>query len=239
MAVEGAALRKRQQIAKANRMMFLWVAGVSAVVGIAVVASLFLVQKMAFNEKVLAEKSRTASTLEKNNGAVEELQNQIRKLNTNDSLRGNMVVTDKDAQPVQVVLDALPATANSSAFGASLQQRFLQVDGIRLEMLNVDPVPDAEVSFFGEDSSQSTDTALSEDSEDQYRVHFRFEVSTNKGNEAALKNLLVRLGRSIRPITLTNLSVEAQADSLTLKAEGHTYYRPARTVDLKDKVVTP
>ncbi|MEG8141938.1 hypothetical protein, partial [Acinetobacter baumannii] len=82
MATEGTALRKSQQIAKANRRLFLWVAGVSAVVGIAAVVSLFLVQKALFNNKVLAEMSKTASTLEKNNDAVEELQNQIRKLNT-------------------------------------------------------------------------------------------------------------------------------------------------------------
>ena len=239
MATEGAALRKRQQIAKANRMMFLWVAGVSAVVGMAAVASLFLVQKMTFNEKVLSEKSRTASTLEKNNSVVEELQNQIRKLNTDDKLRNHMVVTDDDAQPVQVVLDALPASANSSAFGASLQQRFLQTEGIQLNVLNVDPVPEAEMSFLGEEVLQSDDAALSSDADSQYRVNFRFEVSVEKGNEAALKNLLVRLGRSIRPITLTNISIEAQANGLTLKAEGHTYYQPTRTVDLKDKVVKP
>lgn len=238
MVADGTALRKRQQIAKANRMMFLWVAGVSAVVGIAAVASLFLVQKALFNEKVLAEKSKTATTLTKNNDAVDELQNQIRKLNTNDKLKGNMVVTDEEAQPVQVVLDALPSAANSSAFGASLQQRFLQGDGIRLEMLNVDPVQEAEVVSYG-DGESSASASLSETTKSQYQVRFRFEVSTEKGNEAALKDLLVRLGRSIRPITLGNVTVEAQGERLVLRADGNTYYQPARTVDLKDKVIKP
>ena len=76
MATEGTALRKRQQIAKANRMMFLWIAGVSVVVGIALVASIFLAQKAFFNEKVLAEKSKTASTLVKNNKVVGVLQDE-------------------------------------------------------------------------------------------------------------------------------------------------------------------
>ena len=238
MAAGGSALRKRQQIAKANRMMFIWVAGVSAVVGIAAVASLFLVQKALFNEKVLTEKSKTASTLKKNNDMVEELQNQIRKLNTDDNLRGNMVVTDDEAQPVQVVLDALPSTANSSAFGASLQQRFLQADGIRLDTLSVDPVREAEVSVYGNDT-RSAGSSLSQANDSQYQVRFVFNVSTEKGNEAALKNLLVRLGRSIRPITLTGITVEAQGDRIALKAEGHTYYQPARTVDLRNKVIKP
>lgn len=234
MATEGTALRKRQQIAKANRMMFLWIAGVSVVVGIAAVASLFLVQKALFNEKVLAEKSKTASTLQKNNQVVEELQNQIRVLNTDDNLKGNMV--EGETQPVQVVLDALPAGANSSAFGASLQQRFLQADGIRLESLSVEPVQDIEVADYGDNVQTGVVNA---DGESQYVVQFSFEVSTEANNAAALKDLLVRLERSIRPITLTNTVIEAQGDRLSLRAEGYTFYQPARTVDLKDKVVKP
>lgn len=234
MATEGTALRKRQQIANANRMMFLWVAGVSIVVGIAAVLSLFLIQKALFNEKVLAEKSKTASTLVKNNQAVEELQNQIRVLNTNDDLKENMVAGE--TQPVQVVLDALPAGANSSAFGASLQKHFLQADGIRLDSLNVEPVQDVEVTL-SDDSVRSAETSDGGDSE--YKIQFNFDVSTDASNAAALKNLLVRLERSIRPITLTGVVIEAQGDRLSLRAEGHTYYQPARTVDLKDKVVEP
>lgn len=235
MGINGTALRKRQQIAKANRMMFLWVAGVSAVVGIAAVASLFLVQKAFFNEKVLAEKSRTASTLVKNNEVVEELQNQIRVLNTNDSLKGNMV--PGETQPVQVVLDALPSSANSSAFGASLQQQFLKADNVQLDSLNVDPIADGEVSEYG-DSAQSTSPSPTV-GDSEYQVRFSFDVSTDVSNVAALKDLLVRLGHSIRPITLTSVVIEAQGQRLLLKAEGNTYYQPIRTVDLKDKVVKP
>ena len=85
------AIRKRQQIAKANRMMFIWIAAVSAVVGIALVISLFLLQKAWFNEKVLAEKGNTASTLTKNNQVVGDLKDQIRVLNTNEALKSAMI----------------------------------------------------------------------------------------------------------------------------------------------------
>lgn len=232
MATEGTALRKRQQIANANRMMFLWVAGVSAVVGIAAVASIFLVQKAMFNEKVLGEKSKTASVLVKNNKAVSELQNQVRVLNTNENLKKVMV--PGEAQPVQVVLDALPAEANSSAFGASLQKNFLTADGIQLESLTVDPVQGVEV--IG-DSSASGDIADGTASGSQ--ITFSFTVSAASGNADGLKNLLLMLERSIRPIDLTNVSVEAQSERLLLKADGVTYYQPARTIDLKDKVIKP
>jgi len=233
MATNGTALRKRQQIAKANRMMFLWVAGVSVVVGIAAVASLFLVQKVLFKEKILAEKAKTASTLVKNNEVVGELQDQIRVLNTNDRLRENMV--PGETQPVQVVLDALPASANSSAFGASLQQRFLTGDGIQLDTLSVEPIRDAEVATS---SSRSRSTS-SRSKDGEYQVRFSFTVSTDRENAAGLKALLAKLGHSIRPITLSSVTIEAQSQRLVLRAEGNTYYQPTRTVDLKDKVIKP
>lgn len=233
MAVEGTALRKRQQIANANRAMFMWVAGVSVVVGIAAVVSLFLIQKALFNEKVLAEKSKTASTLVANNAVVDDLQNQIRVLNTNDSLKKLMI--SGETQPVQVVLDALPSEANSSAFGASLQQKFLQAPGIQLDSLNVTPVQDIEVTTGA--GGTATSGAIAGTTAEQ--INFSFDVSTEAGNVSVLKELLVNIERSIRPIDLTSVSIEAQSNRLLLKVEGHTYYQPARTVDLKDKMVKP
>jgi hypothetical protein len=235
MAVEGTALRKRQQIANANRMMFLWVAGVSAVVGVMVVASIFLVQKAMFNEKVLSEKSKTATTLVNNNKSVSELQNQVRVLNTNEDLKNVMV--PGEVQPIQVVLDALPADANSSAFGASLQKNFLTADGIQLDSLTVNPVYGIEVQ---DGSGSQTVTSVAPDGTEQgNKITFSFAVRTSGSNADGLKNLLLKMERSIRPIVLTNVTVEAQVDQLVLRADGHTYYEPARSIDLKDKVIKP
>lgn len=233
MATEGTALRKRQQIASANRMMFLWVAGVSAIVGVAVVASLFLVQKALFNEKVLSEKSKTASTLVKNNKAVGELQDQVRVLNTNSDLKKVMV--PGESQPVQVVLDALPADVNSSAFGASLQRNFLTADGLQLVGLTVDPVQGIESQDSVEGQGAVPDSTGGENV-----ITFSFAISTARGNADALKNLLLRLERSIRPIDLTTVTVEAPDDqTLVLRVSGRSFYEPAQSTELKDKVVKP
>lgn len=231
MATEGPALRKRQQISNANRMMFLWVAGVSAVVGVMVVASIFLMQKAMFNEKILAEKSKTVSTLVNNNKVVGELQNQIRVLNTNENLKKVMV--PGEVQPIQVVLDALPSDANSSAFGASLQRNFLTADGIKLDTLVVDPVHGVEVQ------DGTGGSATSEDGKAGDKINFSFTVSTDRANPDGLKNLLLKMERSIRPIDLTNVTIEAQQDKLILRADGYTYYKPAQSIELKNKVVKP
>jgi hypothetical protein len=230
MATQEVALRKRQQIAKANRTMFIWVAGTSVIVGIALVTSIFLFQKASFNEKVLSEKSKTATTLVKNNKAVDELKNQVRVLNTNEDLKKSMA--PGETQPVQAILDALPSEANSSAFGASLQKRFLTSDGLTLEELSVDPVAGIESTTDQNASVTSTESGGNQ-------ISFRFAVGADITNANALKKLQQDIERSIRPIDITTLSVEVQAKRLVLKVEGHTYYEPAKTIELKDKTVKP
>lgn len=236
MAAQDVALRKRQQIANANRMMFVWVAAVSAVVGIAIVASIFLLQKAWFNEKILGEKSKTASTLVKNNEVIGDLKNEIRVLNTNESLKSSMA--EGEDQPIQVVLDALPAEANSSALGSSLQEKFLNNPALTIESLNVDPVAGVEQQEDQnvQDASASVDdTALTAGNQ----ITFSFAVSANSNNASALKDLLKRLERSIRAVNLTSLSVETQGTKLVLTVNGHAFYEPAKTVELKDKTVKP
>lgn len=222
------ALRKRQQIAKANRMMFLWVAGASALVGVAAVASLFLIQTLTFNEKILAEKSNTVKALENNNKVAEELKSNIRVLETNQALIDAKAKSDDQA--LQVVLDALPADANSLALGASLQNRiFAGVNGLEIESIQVDPVAGVEVT--ADQATTTTGAAVTANT-----VAFRFTI---KGSVDAFKEVLQKIERSIRPINLTKVSIEDQGSGTVLSVEGQAYYEPAKTIELKDKTVTP
>lgn len=232
MPAQDVAIRKRQQIANANRMMFTWVAVISVIVGIALVVSIFLLQKAWFNEKVLAEKSKTASTLVHNNEVIGELKDKIRVLNTNEDLKSAMA--PGESEPIQVVLDALPSEANSSALGSSLQEKFLNDPALAIESLNVDPVAGVE-SQSDSNVQDASDTAVVGDNQ----ITFRFSVSTDVNNASALKNLLQRLERSIRAIDLTGLTIETQGTKLVLTVDGRAFYEPAKTVELKDKTVKP
>lgn len=234
MPSQDVALRKRQQIAKANRMMFMWVAAVSALVGIALVASIFLLQKAWFNEKVLAEKSKTASTLVHDNQVIGQLKDEVRVLNTNDALKSAMA--PGESEPIQVVLDALPSEANSSALGSSLQEKFLNDPALTIESLNVDPVAgvESQTNANVQDASSSSSAPAG-----QNQITFHFSVSTDVGNASVLKTLLQKIERSIRAIDITNLTIETQGAKLVLTVDGHAFYEPAKTVELKDKTVKP
>lgn len=223
------AIRKRTQIAKANRTMFLWIAVASAVVGAAVVVAIFLTQKLIFNERVLAEKDKTASTLRANNGVVNELKSQVRLLDTNEALMATRA--SESQQAVQVILDALPSSANSSALGASLQNKLLAgIPGLVIESLQVDPVVGIETLTSDNTVDASTDDAIAN------QITFQFTVS---GSQDALKQVLTNLERSIRAIDVTSLQIESQGTSQVMTVRARAFYEPAKSVELKEKVIKP
>ena len=229
MKPNDTALRKRTQIIQANRIMFIWIAAASALVSFALVASLFLAQKLLFNEKVLSEKNKTVSTLTVNNKIISDLQTQVRVLDTNADLATSKA-KDSD-QTVQVILDALPSDANSLALGASLQNKLLAgVPGLTIQSLQVDPVVGVESLTAG--SIQPSGSKLVSDTQ----ITFRFSVT---GNQDALKNALTNLERSIRTIDITNLQIENQGTNQVMTVQGRAFYEPTKNVTLYDKVVKP
>lgn len=228
MPTNDVLVRKRTQIAKANRVMFIWVAAVSVIVGFGLVGSIFLAQKLFFNEKVLAEKERTIATLKTNSDNVPALEAQVRVLNTNQAL------IDSKAKPsdqaVQAILDALPSDANSLALGASLQNKLLAgINGLTIQSLQVDPVLGVE-QLATDGTAQATTTGSSN------QITFRFSVS---GPQAALQTVLQNLERSIRAIDVTNVRIESQGSNQVLNVEAQAFYEPAVVVQLTDKLVKP
>jgi len=209
-------LRKRQQISSANRMMFIWVAAGSGVVGIALVVSIFLIQQLIFNEKVLLKKNETISSLQNSQKAIDKLRENIAVRNTDQALLDSRA-KDSD-KALQVVIDALPDSPNTAALGASLQNVLIPGQGIQLEALKVDPM--------GEDSTESVMT-------------FSFTVSTARGSIAELRNLQQRLERSIRAINVSSVLIETSVTKATMTVKGESYFEPARTVELGSESVKP
>ena len=208
MQPKNVALRKRTQIAKANRAMFIWVACASILVGFAVVGSIFLVQMLIFNEKVLSEKDNTVKILKTNNNNIPALESEVRALDANQAL------IDTKARPtdraLQVILDALPSELNSDALGSSLQEKLLIGNGVSLKSLQVDPA-------VGNGT-----------------ITFNFSAS---GDEAALKLVLNNLERSIRTIEIISLKIENQGSIRLMTVRAKAFYEPKLLVELKNKVV--
>lgn len=214
MASVQPGMKKRQVIANSNRIMFMWIAAMSAVVGVCAVLSLFLVQQIVFKTKVTTELDKTVGILKSNNKNTDGLTENVRLLETNAAL--NSIKARPEDKALQVILDALPADNNSLALGSSLQQNLLNVNGLSVDSLKVE--------------SQA-------DSEDSTTVPFTMTLSANDPN--ILKDTLARLEKSIRVVDVDSLILERSQDKYTMTVKAHAYYEPAVNVELTNKTVKP
>ncbi len=214
------AMRKRQVIADSNKTMFMWIAGMSAVVGICAVLALFLIQQIVFRTQVTSRLDETASILKKNNKVAETLVENVRLLEVNPAL--NSIKAHPEDKALQVILDALPADNNSLALGSSVQEKLVAtIPGITIDSLIIEPSTDE--STVGES--------------DSYTVPFKLVISSADANP--LKDFLLKLERSIRVIDIDALTLERTEGRYTLVLAAHAYYEPAKVVELKDDVVKP
>lgn len=221
MAIPQAGMKKRQVISNSNRTMFIWIAFASAIVGICLVVGYFMVQQIMFRGRVAARAEETATTLRNNNDAAKLLIDNVRVLSTNNAL--NSVKARSDDRALQVVLDALPADINTLALGSSLQQKIIgEAVGVKIESLAIEAVSsDAETN----------------DNETLGTIPFVLTASASDAN--ALKDMLLRMERSIRTIDIDILSLERTDTKYTLTMNAHAYYQPGKTVQLTDKVEKP
>lgn len=222
---------KRQQIADSNKIMFLWIAGVSVVVGFAIVLTIFLVQRIVFEETVISKMQNTVSVLSKNIKTYSELQNNIQLLESDENLKASRY--ESPEKNTGVVLDALPSAANSTALGASLQYKIISgVPGVSIDSLKVEPVS-------GIETSTSNTTSTGGKSTTNGIISFTFSVGTPKSNQSALRTVLQNIEKSIRPINITSITVESQGDRVVMSATGVSYYEPEKKVELRKELVRP
>ena len=222
---EDVSLQKRAQISKANRTMFLWIAAASVLVGASVVLSFFLFKILIYEEKVLAVKADTESTLSHNLKTVDDLKSEIRVLDTNEAL-SSIKANERD-QVLQVILDALPSEANSLALGASLQNRLLIGGGVVVESIQVDSTDMPADGMDVVDASAESDAPLNS-------ITFQFTV---RGSDAALRSVLENLERSIRTIQVNSVRVSGEAGGQTMSVQATAFYEPAKKIELREKTV--
>lgn len=223
-----SSIRKRQQIFKANRMMFLWVAMASAVIGFALVISISLMQRIIYNQKVIGEKNKTYSTLANNNKKVSQLEDQIKTINYSSDVLKKLRAKDSD-DPIQVVLDALPSDSNRLALGSSLQNVLLaNIPGASLESMKVESTAEA-----GSVKKSTTTTGTVENNS----LDVTFTLKINSGSEDSIREMLTRLEKSIRTFKVTNVKIEYSLDKMNVTVTAKAYYEPAKVVKLTEKVV--
>lgn len=226
MVAKKASLKKTSLIAKANKNMFVWVAIVSVVLGITVVGSIILAQRIIHMDKVISYKSKTLDNINSNIKSVSTLTDNIRVLSTNQALISSKArPTD---ETLQVILDALPSEANSLALGASFQDVLLSTaTGATVNSISVSPVA-------GVESSSSTSGSRKTSSYSLPSISFSFSV---KGSIDQILKVLNNLEKSIRVLDTQVITIENQNTDLVMTVTGVAYYQPAVSISLTTKKI--
>ena len=221
---------KRQQVARANKNIFVWVAVASLVIAICLVFAQFLVQRLVFNQKIINQKSQTNTTLVKNIDNAKQLKKNIDNLITDSNLAKVSVKSNSpNNNNLQVILDALPTADDGATFANSLAGVVLVRSGVTLASLTAGD--NAVVS-----TTQAGAATASGASAQPQTTPFAFTI---RGDYNQVKNALADIDHVIRPIKITKLVVQGAQAELTVTAEGVTYYMPPSSVGLQRKSIKP
>jgi hypothetical protein len=213
-------LKKRQQIEVAGHMMFIWVAIAAVAVSFCVATGQFLFTKWDYNNKILDKKYTTSQTLANNIVNAQKLKEEVDKLTASQELAS--IKTNPEDSNTKSVLDALPTAFDPTALATSLQQVVLSRSGVSIESISVPP--DVDVS-----AGQAT-----AGTKGVQEIKFGFVVT---GTYDKIKQLMIDLDRTVRPMKLTNLALTGSDANLRASFDFVTYYQPAQTIKVSEELV--
>ena len=212
-------VRKRAQIASANKQMFAWVAIAAVVVVVCAVLMFNFVQRITYQAEVNGELNKTAQTLSGNIDTIDSLKKEVDKLNTDKNLNLPNLRSD-DSTAFQVVLDALPTEDDRVSLGSSLQQRILAPSGISIEQISVTGVGSVGVDASEVDEAGEGASIVNPEAQ---AITFSFVIHGNYDN---IQNALRDIERTIRPITIDSLNLQGTDEALQATVNATTYYVP-------------
>lgn len=220
-------IKKRQQITNTRKQVFTWVALAAALVVICLVVGWNLMQRINYQNKVNRDVGKTAQTMHDNVEAADKLIKNVNALKANAALSLPNLKAD-DSTVFQVVIDALPTEDDSVALSSSLQNKILSKSGVTIEQINVDTTESDSSSGSSSSSSSSSGSSksgVSKADDVQFPVAkpITFRVSL-VGSFDSVKSALQDIESTIRPITITKLTIDGSDDKLNATIEAQTYY---------------
>ena len=240
---KSTALLKKVKIDKAQRNMFIAVCLASVVVGVTLVASVWFVRKIKFNQKVIGQQDIIIKDLKQSQANLNALKLNIAELTSNENLEAvarikesknnvNNKVCDKfvnaeinneegvkdietarTCSALRLIPDALPSIENNEATLGSF-------DTLISSHMNVESLS----SDTGRGYESGTDDASTSDT-----LHTTNTIMSAVDNQSKIYNGLLSIERSIRNYDITNATIKwsdesRNGDSIELNATFAAYY---------------
>jgi len=219
------ALTKRLAISKASTQMVAIVAAASFVAIFCLVASKAVLGEYQYQSKVSGAKEKARDQLNKNlesfNGLAASYQ--IFDSKTTNVIGGSKDGTgDKDGSNSSIILDALPSAYDFPALASSIE-KILTNSGLSI------------TSVTGTDDQLNQQSNGSSASPKPVEMPFSFTV--NHANYQSVQDLVKTLQLSVRPIQIDSLELSGGTGDMTMTVNAHTYYQPAKSLQITKKVV--
>lgn len=206
--------------------MVLIIAAAAFVVVFSLVASRALLQKRAYNAKVISAKSKAVNQLEANITAANTLVASYKAFvgTSENVIGGNPSGTgDRDGDNAKITLDALPSEYDFPALASSLEKILAGSNGLEVD------------SITGTDEELAQQDKLKEQTVPS-PIPMSFTVGATT-SLAGAKGLLTTFERSIRPIKVQTLQVSGSNADIKLTVTAQTYYQPKKTLDVQMEVI--
>ncbi len=214
---------KRFQIDKANAQLAVIIAVSAFVTIFSVVSCKALLNKRAYQSRVIQKKELAAKQLTENLKARDKLVTTYQEfvasgVNLIGGTSGGSGLQDGDN--ARLILDALPSKYDFPALATSLEkiltERNYQIDSL--------------VGIDDEIAQQKTDATTLQP------IVMPFSIGVS-GTYARINDLLSVFEDSIRPFHINKLQFSGTNSDLKLTLDAKTYYQPEKTLSIKKEVI--
>jgi len=221
----GETSTKRLAIDKAQARMVAVVGVASFLTVFCLMASKAVLSTNLYQAKLTTKKQAAHAQLQKDINAYNSLSTHYDDFvnNTTNIINGSKDGTGaNDGDNSKIILDALPYQYNFPAVTSSIEDI---VSGLGLQI--------SSISGTDDQLNQQTNTS----SPTPTAVQMPFTFSVNHASYDGISQMITRLQQSIRPIAIDKISMNGSKDDMSITVTAHTYYQPAKSVDISQKVL--
>jgi len=225
MANRGPIITKRLAISKANTQMIAVVGVASFVAVFCLVASKAVWSQYQYQARVTSVKTKALTQLQQNITAFNSLSSSYDSFDGQDKniIGGSRTGTgNNDGSNPQIILDALPPSYDFPALTSSLE-KILTNGSFTVS------------SITGTDDQINQQANVSSNAPQPVPMPFAFTVTN--ANYTSVQALMNTLQQSIRPIPIDTIELSGGVNNMTLAVTAHTYYQPATSLNITEKVV--
>jgi hypothetical protein len=225
MANQDSSL-KRVAISKANAQMVAVLAVASFVTVFCLFAAKAVWSNNSYQSRVVTKKELALNTLKKNIETFDDLSKHYSAFNeTPTNLIGgvNNGTGDNDGSNSKLILDALPSNYDFPALTSSLEK-----------ILNDSKLKITTITGTDDQLNQEGTPAATAKIQP---VAIPFSFTVGETNYNAVRDLIKKLERSIRPIQIDNIDASGGGNNMTVTINGHTYFQPATKFSVTKETV--